>query len=149
MNEYKSTEGIDTNKDLLRGPEKMTLGGVEGSVTDTEAKAVERWSVFHVVSSLPLSAFYVVAFPFISLATVMKVAWIKRREKQMHLERSHTKAVAVFLSFMIGLIYVIGFPLIVLAALIKKLVLSSRSRSAPHSERRTLHHNSWNRWRYG
>ena len=149
MNEYKYAEGIKTSKDLLRGSENRKLGGVEGSVADTEAKAVEQRSVFYVVSSLPISVFYVVAFPFISLAAVMKVAWIKRREKQMYLERSHTKAIAVLLSFIIGLVYVIGFPLIVIAALIKKLVLSNRSRSAPHSDRRLLHHNSWNRWRYG
>jgi hypothetical protein len=56
----------------------------------------------------------------------MKLAWIKRREKQLYLERTHAKVIAVLLSFIIGLFYVLVFPLVVMVKLMNKLVRERR-----------------------
>ncbi len=72
--------------------------------------------------------FYVLALPVMAIVTVMKAVWTKRKEKQIYLEREHSKVAAFLLSFAEGLLFVAFFPFIVIGALIKKLALGMMER---------------------
>jgi len=77
----------------------------------------------------PITGFiYVLAFPVLCIATAIRVAWTKRKEKQTRLEREHSRVAAFLLSFASGLLYVVFFPLIVFGALIRKFALKRMER---------------------
>ncbi len=71
---------------------------------------------------------YVLAFPAIGVAAVIRAAWVKRKEYQIRMERKHSRTVAFLLSFARGLLYVAFSPLIIIGALIKKLALERMER---------------------
>jgi len=117
-----------TGKGLSWSANKGTVSTADGRGT-AEAKLPKLEMVLDLVLSPLRGLLYVVAFPLITLATVIELAWVKRHEKQLDLEKTHRKAVAVILSFIIGFFYVVGFPVIVIVALTKKLASKKRCNS--------------------
>lgn len=96
----------------------------KGAVVLGNTDAADRKKTLILLLVSPLKGFfYVLTFPVIAIATVARGAWLKRKEKQILLEREHSKVVAFLLSFVEGLLYVAVFPLIVIGTLIKKLTL--------------------------
>ena len=133
-------EEIKTDTALSQDLRRRSDSRIAGAFTKERiASTEERLTRFHLISSLPVGAFYAIAFPFVTIATTMHGAKIKRHEKQLSFERTHTKIVAVLLSLVIGFFYVIGFPLIVSAALIRTLLSSKRQGTGPRGTMRLLH----------
>jgi hypothetical protein len=100
---------------------------VRGAPREDAKKPTSKVSAFYHLILTPLwGLVYVVAFTLMTIVEVMKLAWIKRREKQLYLERTHKKVIAVLLSFTIGLFYVLVFPLVDVVKLINKLVRDRR-----------------------
>ncbi len=97
--------------------------GKEGILHGNTNAMITKKTLVLLLVSLLKGFFYVLAFPVIAIVTAMSGAWAKRKEKQMLLEREHSRVVAFLSSFVEGLLYVVVFPLIVIGALIKKLAL--------------------------
>ena len=100
---------------------------MRGAPREDSRKPTSKVSAFiHLILTPLWGLVYVIAFTLMAIVEVMKLAWIKRHEKQLHVERTHAKVIAVLLSFIMGLFYALIFPFVVMAKLINKLVRDRR-----------------------